>query len=144
MGILRVLLALFVLIAHVNAPAWLKVASGAQAVQLFYINSGFYMTLVLSGKYRGAGGRMRFWLSRFFRLWLAYAAVLVLTLLISVTLPRITGRHSEMSLGWESDGASLNGWWRTVFAVSNGSLWLQDLTHFVAIDPITQQSGGGT
>ena len=51
MGVVRVLLALAVLLSHLP-PASYKILSGALAVQAFFVVSGFYMALVLDGKYR--------------------------------------------------------------------------------------------
>ena len=67
MGIIRLLLALAVLLAHVeNAPAFLlRFIPGSLAVQCFYIISGFYMALVLNGKY---SSKRDFYFNRFLRL----------------------------------------------------------------------------
>jgi peptidoglycan/LPS O-acetylase OafA/YrhL len=72
-GILRVYLALCVISAHVNpALPWARHDS-QQAVEIFYIVSGFYMALVLSRRY---GSVKQFYASRFVRIFSAYWIVL--------------------------------------------------------------------
>lgn len=71
MGILRILLAVFVVIEHCPLAARLKLLPGGVAVEIFFMISGFYMAMVLDGKYRTrtVGGLIDFYASRFFRLW---------------------------------------------------------------------------
>ena len=54
MGFLRVALAMAVVLGHLPLASY-KFVSAAVAVQGFYVISGFYMALVLEGKYRSAG-----------------------------------------------------------------------------------------
>jgi peptidoglycan/LPS O-acetylase OafA/YrhL len=54
MGLLRVALAMAVLLGHLPIASF-KFIHAATAVQGFYIISGFYMALVLEGKYRSTG-----------------------------------------------------------------------------------------
>lgn len=65
-------------------PAGKLMLGGVQAVQLFYVLSGFLITLVLCEKYQGAGQRLRFYRSRLLRVlplyWLALLGVLGLAL----------------------------------------------------------------
>jgi peptidoglycan/LPS O-acetylase OafA/YrhL len=54
MGMLRFWLALAVAIGHTTSIfgfSWQPHLSGGRAVQMFYVISGFLMTLILSGKY---------------------------------------------------------------------------------------------
>jgi peptidoglycan/LPS O-acetylase OafA/YrhL len=53
MGILRFILALSVVIFHAGACWGVKMVQGQVAVQAFYLISGFYMALILNGKYPG-------------------------------------------------------------------------------------------
>lgn len=76
MGVLRLLLALTVVLGH-NQLASLWFGPGVyMAVKAFFIVSGFYMSLILSGKYESIGG---FYASRALRLYPLYLAVLALT-----------------------------------------------------------------
>jgi peptidoglycan/LPS O-acetylase OafA/YrhL len=82
MGWFRLLLALLVFHSHfeiVGGPT----ISGHQAVELFFVVSGFFMSLVLREKYATAGG---FYRSRFLRLFPAYWAALAASLLLLFTL----------------------------------------------------------
>jgi peptidoglycan/LPS O-acetylase OafA/YrhL len=56
MGVLRLLLAFIVVIAHTSGGAGLEIIDGAQAVRVFFIVSGFYMALILSEKYTNSLG----------------------------------------------------------------------------------------
>jgi peptidoglycan/LPS O-acetylase OafA/YrhL len=87
MGIIRLLLALAVVIAHCSDsdpkfhPGVLHMTAGIGSVQLFYIISGFYMSLVLSRKYIWKGSNRAFYVNRVLRLLPTYLAVVALTCL---------------------------------------------------------------
>lgn len=68
MGLIRVLLALFVVFEHSNAFEIIKLPGGELAVKVFFIISGFYMTLILSTKYVGRGSYSLFISNRFFEI----------------------------------------------------------------------------
>lgn len=53
MGILRLLLAISVIIAHTESVFGVRLVGGVIAVQAFYIISGFYMAMILTEKYIG-------------------------------------------------------------------------------------------
>lgn len=74
MGLLRVALALAVLLSHLP-PAEFKFISGGLAVQGFFVVSGFYMSLVLSGKYADTG---LFYSNRLLRLLPAYFVMMAI------------------------------------------------------------------
>ena len=73
MGIVRLTLALAVLLSHLQGP--FAFISGALAVQSFFIISGFYMALVLDGKY---ADRNLFYSNRLLRLAPTYAAMMLI------------------------------------------------------------------
>lgn len=78
MGVLRILLALSVVASHGSAILGSTLYPGGVAVQIFFMISGFYMTLVLGERYGlGARGLMLFYTNRALRL---YPAFLVVTL----------------------------------------------------------------
>ncbi|HEY0283344.1 MAG TPA: acyltransferase [Rhizomicrobium sp.] len=77
MGMLRLFLAISVLVAHTGPIFGLNLMFSDVAVKLFFIISGFYMSLVLSGKYEGGSLRWTFYSNRFLRL---YPAFLLVTL----------------------------------------------------------------
>ena len=76
MGSIRFVLALAVCFAHFSAPGGIKIIGGMQAVQLFFICSGFYMCLTLPS-YQSI---RQFYISRFIRLYPPYILILVLSI----------------------------------------------------------------
>ncbi|HEV7694289.1 MAG TPA: acyltransferase [Hyphomonadaceae bacterium] len=74
MGLLRVALAFAVLLSHLP-PATFKFISGGTAVQGFFVVSGFYMALVLDGKYKDTG---LFYTNRLLRLLPAYFVMMAI------------------------------------------------------------------
>jgi len=88
MGMLRLLLALSVVIVHSRPIFGYRITmdsvSGATvAVQTFFIISGFYMALILNGKYVGRGAYGLFISNRFLRIFPVYWFVLALTIAFS-------------------------------------------------------------
>lgn len=75
MGMIRVALALAVLFTHLPITPF-KVMGGGTAVQCFFIVSGFYMALVLDGKYTS---RSLFYSNRLLRLLPSYYVVMLLS-----------------------------------------------------------------
>lgn len=74
MGLLRLLLALCVVVHH-TPKAGVTFTDGGVAVQAFYVISGYFIAMVLCGKYESLP---RFYANRFLRLYPVYAAVLAL------------------------------------------------------------------
>ena len=83
MGIFRVILALFVVFDHSRAVPFLDLPGGVFAVKVFFIISGFYMTMILTKKYTGKGSYSLFISNRFLRLYPIYWAVVGLTIIFS-------------------------------------------------------------
>lgn len=81
MGLLRLLLALVVVTGHSSAICGWRLTGSFVAVQTFFIISGFYMSLVLNGKYRGPGSYRLFMGNRVLRLFPAYWVVLLVAVL---------------------------------------------------------------
>jgi peptidoglycan/LPS O-acetylase OafA/YrhL len=77
MGILRLFLA-SVVIVHDGTFGPFKLITGAEAVALFFVISGFYMALILNKKYHNA---FLFYSNRFLRLYPTYALVLLGTMI---------------------------------------------------------------
>ena len=55
MGTIRLLLALFVVVTHTESFFGFNFTGGQVAVEIFFIISGFYMTMILNEKYVGEG-----------------------------------------------------------------------------------------
>ena len=82
MGILRFLLAISVVLVHSSSIFGFSFVGGRNAVQAFYIISGFYMTLILNEKYIGVNNSYKLFISnRFLRIYPIYWVVLFLTIL---------------------------------------------------------------
>lgn len=75
MGMVRVALAMAVVLSHLPLANY-KFLSGGLAVQAFFIISGFYMALVLEGKYKDVG---LFYSNRLLRLFPTYFVMVALT-----------------------------------------------------------------
>ncbi len=116
MGSLRLLLALSVAIGHSGALPWLPVVPGDSAVECFFVISGFYMSLVLNGKYAGAS-YFTFFSNRLLRLFPVYAIILVATVWL---LPTAT------------PDLDFNGW--LFFIGSQIVLFGQDAYNFLSVD----------
>jgi peptidoglycan/LPS O-acetylase OafA/YrhL len=78
MGMVRVALALAVVLSHLPLAEY-KFLSGGLAVQSFFIISGFYMALVLEGKYKDVG---LFYSNRLLRLFPTYLVMVALTIAV--------------------------------------------------------------
>jgi peptidoglycan/LPS O-acetylase OafA/YrhL len=81
MGIIRLLLACSVVIEHCNSSIGIKLLPGNMAVEMFFMISGFYMSMILSGKYEAAtwAGRLDFYASRYWRLWPTFIITIIAT-----------------------------------------------------------------
>ncbi len=119
MGILRLLLAFSVLETHVfqflkqPESGGVGLVFGQEAVQIFFIISGFYMALILHEKYNRPGDYGQFLLQRFLRLYPAYLLVLVIIAVVELGVLAASGTalgpfyylrkypqiHSAFSLG---------------------------------------------
>jgi peptidoglycan/LPS O-acetylase OafA/YrhL len=87
MGLLRFFLAISVVIAHGGSIFGINLLGGQTSVQLFYIFSGFYMTLILNQKYIGRNSSFKLFITnRLLRLFPIYWFVLILTFLFSITI----------------------------------------------------------
>ncbi|KAB2891951.1 MAG: acyltransferase [Desulfobulbaceae bacterium] len=84
MGLLRIILALAVVISHSGGFFGLKSIGGLRAVQIFFIISGFYMSMILDKKYTGKGSYLLFLSNRFLRIYPVYWFILFLTIFISI------------------------------------------------------------
>jgi len=93
LGVFRLLLALFVLMGHLPGLAqwtnpffgWMR---GGPAVQAFFILSGFYMAMILSGKYN-LGSPKGFYYSRLLKIFPIYYVVLLSGVILTILIATI-------------------------------------------------------
>lgn len=79
MGVLRLLFALSVLVYHAREPQGLFLFNQQAAILSFFIISGFYMALILDGKYQS---KFSFYISRALRIFPLYWIALSLTIIL--------------------------------------------------------------
>ncbi len=101
MGALRLFLAVSVLVAHAGPIFGLNLMFSDVAVKLFFIISGFYMSLVLSGKYEGKSLRWTFYTNRFLRLYPAYLLAILLTGALFLTADHLPNAPEKNLLAGE-------------------------------------------
>lgn len=135
MGVLRILLAIFVVIEHCRLSGGYRLLPGNMAVEIFFIISGFYMAMILDGKYDGRSwaGARKFYISRFFRLWPVF--------LLTTVLVNILWFSSYIYLGREPTGAGpihswIDNWLITAFINFSNFLMLgQDVLSLFHVGP---------
>lgn len=98
MGLLRLILALTVVIAHSQPLFKLSFTGPVIAVQSFYIISGFYMALILNEKYVGPGSYRLFITNRLLRIFPVYWVVLVLTIVLFLVFEKAIGTGITLDL----------------------------------------------
>ncbi|WP_082880193.1 acyltransferase family protein [Methylomonas methanica] len=122
MGIIRTFLAISVVFAHSLQHSMILVG-GRNAVQLFYIISGFLISFILVEK-RSYNTALKFYLNRFLRLYPTYFFVAIITLLFNLS---IKSNFFELYNHIPSSA-------ETLLIVSNIFLFGQDWVMFFAID----------
>jgi len=131
MGFLRLFLALCVVQAHTgNFLPW-PVPNGRQAVEMFFIISGFYMGLILEGRYRTLGA---FYQSRWLRIAVPFYVHLAVFVLISLFCGLLFSKWLALGAYAESPFSN-NGAWGVLFtAFTNLTIIGQDWVLFLS-DP---------
>jgi len=150
MGLLRLLLAIAVIIAHSTPIFGLSLIGGVGAVQTFYIISGFYMTLILETKYVGAGSYRLFIVNRFLRLFPIYWVILLLTIGVALYMrltlgdwgllaPFVAWRHALSNTTWLylllTNGAIVGQDWLLLMGINPQTGALFWTNNFLANDP---------
>jgi len=127
------ILALLVVKAHAGGKLGFDymLPDGREAVQLFYVISGFYMALVLNRKYHGMGSNRIFYSNRFLRLWPPHLVVFALVLLTALLTDEVRVLTKSMPLdqyvsmilalpSFASVGVAL----ANIFVIGQDWLWL--------------------
>jgi len=137
MGIIRLLLALSVVIAHCGILFGTSLVGGKIAVQAFYIISGFYMSLILNEKYIGVNGSYKLFITnRFFRLYPIYWTVLLCSVVTCLTVILVTRGHSLPQFGTYLS-VEANFFSFAYLILSNLLIFGQDVVMFMGIYPET-------
>lgn len=101
MGIIRILLAISVVIAHSSLFLGYNIANGLVAVQIFYMFSGFYMFMILSEHYTSV---RKFYKSRALRLYPTYFLVAVFALFVWFFFGQGSAGFIEKQAQWDAAG----------------------------------------
>lgn len=128
MGMVRVMLALAVVFSHLPMAST-KFLGGGLAVQAFFIVSGFYMALVLDGKYRDA---RLFYSNRLLRLAPTYAVMMLLGALALFGLNASATADQNLFRTLYSNPVSA-----IVLVIENIVVVGQDLLFWFTVDPNT-------
>lgn len=109
MGIIRLFLAVIVINSHYDYADW-SLITGHEAVQCFFVISGFYMALVLDRKYTDT---LSFYRGRFNRLFPMYAVALFLSLflLFIFDMHYTTTRAQMLEMLQNPIAAITMAWW---------------------------------
>ncbi len=133
MGIIRLLLALFVIVAHSENFFGFSFLGGQTAVELFFIISGFYMTMVLNEKYVGKGSYLPFIQNRFLKIYPIYWSILFLTLIAFLIL--LLYFHNDEGFRFYVDHYRFLDATTLLFIVfTNLFIFAQDIIMFLGVD----------
>ncbi len=122
MGILRLLLAISVLCTHIGPVFGTSMLPGGLAVHVFFIVSGFYMSLVLTSKYRDT---LVFWTNRLLRLYPTYLLFTILTWIWFVVTWLWLQKPPQYS--WIAAYADMRWWQVSLLVVSNWTMLGQEI-----------------
>ena len=133
MGLLRLILALNVVIAHAGGNLF-KITSvgGMISVESFFMISGFYMSLILTKKYTGEGSVKLFITNRWLRLFPLYYTVTLITILAYFISYKICGNGFDFEF-WIKNFHNLNFSSLTVIMVTSIFVIGQDVLNFLTL-----------
>ena len=112
MGLIRFFLAYSVVVGHFLYFPTFRLIGTDTAVEAFFIISGFYIAMILNGRYSSIKD---FWINRFLRLYPAYIVIAGTSLVITLiepnslqnifTLPPVLSTYLIFCLLYTSDAA---------------------------------------
>lgn len=118
MGLLRYLLAVAVVANHCGPIFGLEMMPGRVAVEVFFAISGFYMAMILSGKYGSQVGT--FYLNRFLRLYPSYLIVMLMVWVWFFVSWGVKGQMPPTS--WVDAYSTMKFWQKALIVFSNWSI----------------------
>jgi peptidoglycan/LPS O-acetylase OafA/YrhL len=131
-GLIRLLLAESVVMAHSYDFFGYQLLDPVKAVEMFFIISGFYMAMILDGKYSS------YWLfikNRFLRLYPIYITIAILTIAISTLSFFILGDWFKLSTFIEQFHSFRVGGY-AFLVLTNLTMFFQDVTVFAGLPEI--------
>ena len=136
MGLIRIILACFVVMYHCGQFEGFKIMQGPEAVQSFYIISGFYMSLILHEKYWHQPNAYRLFISnRLLKLLPFYWLTLLVTVILSLSLAVFTkGSNWSFLNNYEQYRGVLSPSTLLFFICTNLFVLGQDLTLFMGLN----------
>jgi len=135
MGLLRLVLALWVVAMHGGGLFGIVIEQAWVAVQVFFIVSGFYMSLILHEKYAAPGTTKLFYSQRWLRLVPPYLAVLALTLAASGLAWGWWGHAMPPLRTWLDHHQSMTPGTTAFLTAANALLIGLNETLFLGLDP---------
>ena len=119
MGLIRFFLAYSVVVAHFLFFPSFRLIGGEVAVEAFFIISGFYIAMILNGRYSSIKD---FWINRFLRLYPAYIVIAGFNLVVNLIEP------GELKNVFELPTAL------SIYLVfTNATMMFQDLAMFLGV-----------
>jgi len=108
-GLIRFLLAFSVVVEHTSEIYGFNIINSVVAVRLFYVLSGFYISLVLGQKYKN--NILHFWKNRILKIYPVYLVILFLTVAFSLLAYLLRGSWGELGyLIASADKINLSTW----------------------------------
>ena len=129
MGLLRLLLAVSVVLVHTRGCFGFCPLGAPEAVQAFYMISGFYMAMILTEKYRGPGSYRLFLTNRFLRIYPIYWITAGLSIFAWLICYLLTGQAGPLAARTAVGPVGC-----AMLGVSNALIFGQDATLFTGLD----------
>jgi len=143
MGLLRLLLALSVLTAHMKGGNifGFRLIYGNEAVECFFMISGFYMALVLNEKYNQRGDYFPFLWQRVLRLYPVYLVVFLTTLVTLGVVSFAAGQPQSFFIPWFQYAHNFSPLTWAYLIIANLFIVGIQLVRFIRLDPTTGDLG---
>ena len=125
MGIIRFLLALSVLLSHLEIPGDFSILdNGSDAVQLFFIISGFYMFLTYEIKYKTLSRNTTFYFytNRLLRIYPIYFIILAASIIYALYSSKFSPHLPNQYAVYIAFKGQLNNFWLYGLGMNNFSL----------------------
>ena len=132
MGLFRLLLAVAVLLQHVSGCTYVM-TGGTTSVQTFYVVSGFFIAMILEGKYNRRDQLWLFYSNRALRIFATYWLFAVAAVLVQAAAH--LALHRSIFDLWAANSERLGHAGAWFLALTNLFVLGQDLALFLAIGP---------